>query len=84
MPDARPSEIVEEAAKRGLQVTEHYVTVLRSSDRAKAGLPLRRRSSTRSTSSGREAEATVRRGFVELGLARGREILAEVEAAFKG
>jgi hypothetical protein len=82
MPSNAPAKDVVVAAKKtGIRLTERYVYVIRSSDKARA----RKHGSTRSGRSGRSnggAEADLRRAIAELGLTQARQVLADVEAAF--
>lgn len=74
----KTKEVVAAAAKRGMKLTERYVYVIRSADRAKAQRragPLKR---------GGTAEAEIRRAIAEIGLARARVVLEEVEGQFAG
>jgi hypothetical protein len=76
---SRPAkEVVALAAKRGMKLSERYVYVIRSADKAKA----RRRGQVRV--GGGSADASLREAIAEVGLVRARQILGEVEAAFGG
>ncbi len=78
-PGTPAKDVVNAAKKRGIKLTERYVYVIRSSDKAKA----RRRGPGRvGKRSGAGAEQDSRLAIAELGLARARQIMAEVEAAF--
>jgi len=79
---SRPAkEVVALAAKKGMKLTDRYVYVIRSADKAKArvkGLSIR-------VSNGKgDAEGDFRRAIAEVGLSRARQILADVERAFRG
>lgn len=73
-------EIVELAAKKGIKLTERYVYVIRSADKAKAGTVRSNGKPGRRASGGNEAG--LRQAIAELGLSRAREVMAEVERAF--
>lgn len=83
MADAPAREVVEAGAKKGVKLSEKYVHVIRSADKARArvgkvvggGGKRGRRASAGS-------EAELRRAIAELGLTRARQVLGEVEAAF--
>lgn len=83
--DMAAKDVVVEAAKKGIKLTDRYVYVIRSNANAKA----RGGWKSRVTKGGRGrrrssggAEAELRRAIAELGLARAREVLAQVESAF--
>lgn len=73
-------EVVAAAAKSGIKLTERYVYVIRSADKAKA----RKRAFGGAGGSrrGGDGEAALRRAIAELGLATARTILREMERAF--
>jgi hypothetical protein len=75
--------VVAAAAKQGMKLTERYVYVIRSADKAKTrrggGIVIARRGVR-----GGNAEAELRRAIAELGLGRARQVLREVESAFGG
>lgn len=81
--DAKASDVVAAAKKRGIKLTERYVYVIRSADKARVragsavggGRGRRRRSG--------DAEARLRHAIAELGLAAARRVLQEVESAFR-
>lgn len=75
MGDKPAKEIVATAKKKGFKLTERYVYVIRSADKAK-------RRGHVATKVGGRAEADMRRAVAELGLARSRQVLADVERAF--
>jgi hypothetical protein len=81
MPDAKASDVVAAAKKKGIKLSDRYVYVIRSSDKAKA----RRTGVTgprgRRAGAG-TAEAQLRHAIAELGLAAARRILADVESSF--
>ena len=69
-------EVVALAAKRGMKLTERYVYVIRSADKAKA----KRRTTVRAGKTVKDnPEARLRRAIAELGLARTRAVLADIE-----
>lgn len=74
----RAAEVVELAKKRGIKLTARHVYVIRSIAKKKAGAGGRRGARGRGT-----AEAELRSAIAELGLARAREVLAQVERAFR-
>ena len=85
MPDAKASDVVAAAKKKGITLSDRYVYVIRSADKAKArnGLPIgRERGRGRGRSSG-NAEAQLRQAIAELGLAAARRVLQDVESAFR-
>jgi hypothetical protein len=77
-------EVVAAAAKQGMKLTDRYVYVIRSADKAKGrvGGSAGRGRGAKATGSGAETE--LRRAIAELGLGRARQVLREVEAAFGG
>ena len=80
MGDKPAAEIVAAAAKAGMKLTAKYVYVIRSATKAKArrgGGPSGRR-----VRGGGSSDAALRQAIAELGLARARQVLAEVESAF--
>jgi hypothetical protein len=82
--DAKASDVVAAAKKKGITLTERYVYVIRSADKAKArgnGLVVGR-GRGRGRASG-DAEARLRHAIAELGLAAARRVLQEVESAFR-
>ena len=85
MGDTPAKEVVAAAAKKGMKLTERYVYVIRSADKAKArrgrGAGVGRRGRG---AGGAGAEADLRRAIAELGLSRARQVIAEVESAFSG
>ncbi len=87
--DASAKDVVAAAAKKGIKITPAYVYVIRSkTDAPKAAKPGRkakggRRAAARGAGTG-SAEAQLRQAIAEIGLAKAREIFAEVEAAFAG
>lgn len=81
MPDASARDIVAAAKKKGIKLSERYVYVIRSSDRAKAQAGGSR--GGRGSRPGKNgAETSLRQAIAELGLARARQVLAEVESRF--
>lgn len=89
-------EVVAEAAKQGLKITEGHVYNLRSGKKPRNGSttamvtnggvtfkrgPGRPR---KAVSDGSTRESELRRAIAELGLARARAVFAEVESAFTG
>lgn len=84
MAGAPAKEVAAAAAKKGIKLSANFVHVVRSNDKARArkGKPLGRgRKGGRQRSGAPEAE--LRRAIAELGLARARQVLADVEAAFR-
>lgn len=83
MPDM-PAKDVVAATKAGVKLTERYVYVIRSADkaRARAGKPIGSRGRGRRAHAG-ASEAQLRRAIAELGLSAAREILRDVEASFR-
>lgn len=92
-------EVVAEAHKQGLTITEGHVYNLRSSSTKKpkngattltitnGGTPVKRgpgRPPKAARAIGSTDEGTLRRAIAELGLARARAVFAEVESAFVG
>ncbi len=82
MGNAPAKDVVAAAAKKGIKLSDRYVYVIRSSDKAKArnGKPVGGRRGRRPTGSG--AETQLRQAIAELGLATSRRVFQEVEAAF--
>jgi hypothetical protein len=82
--DMPAKEVVAAASKKGIKgLSERYVYVIRSNDKAKGrtGKPLGRGArGRRAGASGSEAE--LRRAIAELGLTAARAIFRDVEAAF--
>lgn len=84
-PDMPAKDVVAAAMKKGIKgLSERYVYVIRSSDKARArnGKPVlgRGQRGRRGSSSGSEAQ--LRKAIAELGLSAARQILRDVEAAF--
>jgi hypothetical protein len=82
--DMPAKQVVAAAIKQGIKgLTERYVYVIRSSDKARArsGRPPAGEGRRRGRGGG-NAEATLRRAIAELGLARAREVFRDVEKAF--
>lgn len=87
-------EVVAEAAKQGMTITEGHVYNLRSSKKPRnggttvtvtnGGVTFKRGPGRprKSPGSGPSQESELRRAIAELGLARARAVFAEVEAAF--
>jgi len=87
MPGAKPRDVVAAAAAIGMHFTAVYVKRVRYLTRkaAKQKRRPRRRASPPSIAELRReerAEAALRRTIAEVGLARAREVLAEVERRF--
>lgn len=84
--DMPAKDVVAAAKKQGIKgLTDRYVYVIRSSDKARArtGRPPAGEGRKRGRrSSERGSEATLRRAIAELGLSAARQIFREVEAAF--
>lgn len=82
MPPGTPAkDVVAAAKKQGIKLTERYVYVIRSSDKAKA-----KRGKGPGRVAGRrggDAETALRSAIAELGLSRARQVMAEVERAFR-
>lgn len=82
--DLPAKEVVLAANKQGIRgLTERYVYVIRSSDKARvrSGRPPAGEGRTRRRATG-GSEAALRRAIAELGLTAAREIFREVEKAF--
>jgi hypothetical protein len=80
MPGASAKEVVLAARKAGMTLTARYVYVIRSAAKAKGrsgGAGVRGRLRGRNG-----VEAQLRQAIAELGLARARRVLADVESAF--
>jgi hypothetical protein len=80
-PGTPAKEVVAAAKKRGIHLTERYVYVIRSSDKAKA-----KRGKGPGRIGGRrggDAETALRSAIAELGLSRARQVMADVERAFR-
>jgi len=80
-------DVVERAAKQGMKISEKYVYVIRSNDKAHAAGGGRGRRGGRGRkvrAGGGGGESQLRRAIAELGLARARQLFHEVEAAFAG
>jgi hypothetical protein len=82
MPDATAREVVEAGTKKGVKLSEKYVHVIRSADKARARGGRVVGGATRRGRGASGSEAELRRAIAELGLARARQVLGEVEAAF--
>jgi hypothetical protein len=83
-PETPAKEVVAEAKKHGIELTEKYVYVIRSNAKRKnagrgVGGAVRGRARF---SNGSTQEADLRRAIAELGLSRARQVFKEVEAAF--
>lgn len=86
MGDAKASDVVAAAKRQGIALSERYVWVIRSSDKAKARKGLTVGGAGRRAQRGRAsggAESQLRHAIAELGLASARRILDEVERAFR-
>lgn len=78
--DTPAREVVAAARKAGIKLTERYVYVIRSADKARA----RRKGIVKTTGRGRRTggdERELRQAIAEIGLARSREIFQDVERA---
>lgn len=73
-PTTPAAEVVALAKQRGLKISRAYVYIAR----AKAGVV-----GKRGRKQNRSAEAALRSAIAELGLARARQVLAEVERVFR-
>lgn len=80
MPDTPAKDVVLAAKKNGIKLSEQYVYVIRSNANRKAG-KTRKSGAVRVARSG-NAEAQLRSAIAEVGLARARAVLAEVERTF--
>lgn len=80
--DAKASDVVAAAKKKGIKLTERYVYVIRSADKAKSrkGIAVGGKRGRRGTG---DAEARLRHAIAELGLTAARRVLQDVEAAFR-
>jgi hypothetical protein len=79
--DAKASDVVAAAKKKGMKLTERYVYVIRSADKARA----RKKGVVAGRGRGRasgDAEARLRHAIAELGLTAARRVMQEVESAF--
>ena len=75
-----PAKDIEVAAKKkGIKLSARYIYVIRSSDKTKAARRGRGPGLKKTNGSG---DAQLRSAIAELGLARSRQVLAEVEQAF--
>lgn len=71
--NGRPAkDVVALAAKRGIALTERYIYVIRSADKAK----------NRRVSTSNDAATSLRRAIAEIGLKSAREVLNDVEKTF--
>lgn len=94
--DMPVKQVIEEAAKKGLTLSDNHVYAVRSEERKKKGkdkptpkrsIPKKRAAASRAPSSSPKSgslEVQLRMAIAELGLARARAIFAEVEKAFAG
>jgi len=78
-------EVVEAAAKQGLEVTVNHVYNLRTAAKARGGVETVKAGppSSRRREAGGESERQLRSLMAEVGLARTREILESLERAFR-
>ena len=79
MANTPAKEVVAAAAKAGMKLTERYVYVIRSADKAKGRRGV---GGGRRAAGGGASEVALRNAIAELGLARARQVLADVEHAF--
>src|SRR5262245_61654319 len=83
LPAGTPAkEVAARAAKHGMKISEKYVYVIRSNDKAHAGGSRSRGRRGRATGASAGSEAQLRKTIAELGLSRARKVFQEVEAAF--
>src|SRR4029079_12048938 len=67
-------EVAEKAAKQGMKISEKYVYVIRSHDKAHAASSGGRRGKRGRVAAGGNAEASLRKTIAELGLSRARKV----------
>lgn len=90
MPNASAQEIVAAAKKKGIKLSDRYVYVIRSKDKASKGKRSARKAAPRRAVARRAAarptglDGQLRQAIAQLGLVRAREIFSEVERAFSG
>ena len=77
-------EVVAQAAKKGLKLTENYVYTIRSSGSSKAAKGKPGRKGTSAADGMTPAEAQLRIAIADLGLVKATEILEAVKATIKG
>lgn len=88
--DTPAKEVVSLAAKEGMKLSIGQVYNIRSVAKKRVDSPTNRRRGPAATakpstlSNGSGAEGQMRKLIAELGLGRAREVVAEVEAAFRG
>lgn len=84
MGDAKASDIVAAAKKKGMKLSERYVYVIRSNDnaRGRGSAPATGRGG-RGRRAGGDAEAQLRQAIGEIGLTAARRVFDEVERAFR-
>jgi hypothetical protein len=75
-------EIVALAKKKGIKLSGRYVYVIRSSDKVRAGRKAGARRDVRILRGNGTSESALRTAIAELGLARARVVMAEVEKVF--
>lgn len=85
LPNASAQEIVAAAAKKGIKLSDRYVYVIRSKDKAGEAKRATKKATARraprsAASTGLDAQ--LRQAIAQLGLVRAREIFSEVERAF--
>jgi hypothetical protein len=84
MGDAKASDIVAAAKKKGMKLSERYVYVIRSNDNARGrGGAVGSGRGARGSRGGGNAEAALRQAIADIGLVAARRIFDEVERAFR-
>jgi hypothetical protein len=84
MGDAKASDIVAAAKKKGMTLSERYVYVIRSNDNARGRGGAAPKTRGRAGRRGRgDAEAQLRQAIAEIGLSAARRVFDEVERAFR-
>lgn len=90
MPKAPAAEVVAAAAKKGIKLSDRYVYVIRSKDKAGKGKRSARKAAPRRAVARRSVarstglDGQLRQAIAQLGLVRAKEIFGEVERAFSG
>lgn len=84
MGDAKASDIVAAAKKKGMTLSERYVYVIRSNDNARGrGGSAPKLGAGRGRRATGNAEAQLRQAIAEIGLSAARRVFDEVERAFR-
>ena len=78
------AQVVAMAEERGLKLTASFVYNVRSSHLGKTARDVPLKKQTGATKQVESAEAVLRHAIAQIGLAKAREILDEVEATFAG